>query len=60
MSQYSENSVNVGIPLKNMTGKTVDISKYLDFGFNEKVCIKYNDILSPSWWLGIIQHTYIG
>ena len=37
MTHSSENSVNEGIPLTNMTSKTVDISEYLDFGFYEKV-----------------------
>ena len=33
MTHSSENSVNVGISLTDTTGETVDISKYLDFGF---------------------------
>ena len=33
MTHSPENSVNGGIPLKNVTGDTVDISKYLDSSF---------------------------
>ena len=32
ITHSSANSVNGGIPLTKMNGKTVDISKYLDFG----------------------------
>ena len=33
MTHSSENSVNGAILLTNMTSDTVDVSKYLDFGF---------------------------
>ena len=72
MSNYSENSINGGIPLTNVTGKTVYIYKYLDFGFYEKVWFKDNAGLFPSkhggcldisqWtfrvmWYHILTHT---
>ena len=60
MTNYSENSVNGGIPLKNATGNTVDIYKYVEFGFYEKLWFKDNDSLStsePGRWLGISQRT---
>ena len=31
MTHFSSKSINVGIPLTNVTGKTVYISKYIDF-----------------------------
>ena len=43
-----------------MTGETVDISEYLDFGFYEKVWLKDNAGLStsePGRWLGISHLT---
>ena len=60
MTHYSENSFNGGIPLKNLTGETVDISEYLDFGFYEKLWLKDNAGLStsePGRWLGISHLT---
>ena len=45
---------------ENVTSKTVDISKYLDFGFYEKVRFKDNSGLSLSAlvrWLGISHRT---
>ena len=60
ITHFLENSVNGGIPLTNVTRKTVDISKYLDFGFYEKLWFKYNDSLSPiepGRWLGISHRT---
>ena len=58
MPNYSANSANVGIPLTNITIKTVDISKYIDFGFYDKVWFKYNDGMYPSepWKLLGISH----
>ena len=53
---FFRNSFNGGTPLTNVTGDNVDISKYLDFGFYEKVCFKDNTGLSPSEhgrWLGL-------
>ena len=43
-----------------MTGKTVYISKYCDFGFYEKVWFKDNSGLStsePGMWLGVSHRT---
>ena len=60
MTHSSENSVYGGIPQTSVTGETVDISKYLDFGLFEKVWFKDNDGLSPSepdMWLGISHWT---
>ena len=60
MTHYSANSFNGGITLKNVTGETVDISKYLDFGLYEKSWFKDNSGLSPSEpgrWLGISHST---
>ena len=37
ITNSSANSVNGGILLKNATGETVDIYKYPDFGFYNKV-----------------------
>ena len=54
MDHSSANRVNGGIPLKNITGKTVHISKLLDFGFYENIRFKYNAGLShsePGGWL---------
>ena len=48
MTHYSENSVNVGISLTEVTRETVDISEYLYFGFYDKVWSKDDDGLSPS------------
>ena len=48
MAHYSENSANLGIPLTNVTGETIDISEYLDFGSHEKFWFKDNAGLSPS------------
>ena len=60
MTRSSENGTNVGIPLTNMIGENVDISKYLDFGFYEKLWLKDNVGISPSEpgrWLGISHCT---
>ena len=56
MNHYSQNSVNTGIYLKELTVDTVDISEYIDFGLFDKVCYECNYVLSPSEsgsWLGI-------
>ena len=60
MTNSSANSVNGGIPPTNVTGETVDISKYLDFGFYEKVWFKDNADLypiEPGKWLVISNRT---
>ena len=48
------------IPLTVVTGETVDISEYLDFGFYDMVWYKDNSGLSPSQpgrWLGVSHRT---
>ena len=60
MTNSSENIVNGGIPLKNLNGETVDIPKYLGFGFYDKVWFKDNAGLShsePVRWLWISHRT---
>ena len=60
MINYSENGVNVGITLVNVTVNTVDISKYLEFNFNDKFWFKDNYGISTSEtgkWLGILHWT---
>ena len=60
MTHSSENSVNGGITLENVTRETVDIYKYLDFGFYDKVGFKDNAGLSPREprrWLWISHRT---
>ena len=42
MTNSSPNSVNGGILLKNVTNDTVDIDKYLEFGFYKNVWFKDN------------------
>ena len=57
---FFKNSVNGGIPLKNVTGETVHISKYLDSGFYDKFRFKDNDGISPIEpvrWLWISHQT---
>ena len=60
MTHSSAKIVNGGIPLRNVTGETVDISKYLDFGFYEKGWFKDNagiSTIEPGRWLGISHQT---
>ena len=60
MDYYSENSANGGITLTNVTGKTDDISEYLDSGFYGKFWYKDNAGLfnsKPGRWLGISHQT---
>ena len=47
MTHSSSNCSNGGIPLTNITGETVDISEYIDFGFYDKLYFKDNDGVSP-------------
>ena len=52
------NRLKGAIPLEQVTGDTVDISEYLDFGFYDKVWYKDNAGLSPAKpgrWLGVFQ-----
>jgi hypothetical protein len=51
--------VNSCIPLKHVTGETVDISNYLDFGFYDYVVYRDNAGLSESEigrWLGVAKN----
>ena len=48
------------IPITQVADETVDISEYLDFGFYEQVCFKYNAGVSPfepGRWLGVSHRT---
>ena len=59
MTHSSENMFEGGITMTNLTGETVNIYKYLNFGFYDKVWFKYTAVLYPSKpgrWLGI-SHT---
>ena len=54
------NRLKGAIPLERVTGDTVDISEYLDFGFYDKVWYKDNAGLSPAKpgrWLGVSHRT---
>ena len=57
MTHSSENSATGGIiPLTNVTKNTNDISKYIGFGFYDRVWFNYNAGMYPSEperWLGI-------
>ena len=51
--------INGGVPLQNVTGETVDISEYLDFGFYDRVWYHDNAGLGetlPGRWLGVSKH----
>ena len=51
---------NGNIPITEVTGETVDISEYLDFGFYDPVWYKDNAGLSPEQpgrWLGVSSRT---
>jgi hypothetical protein len=51
--------INGGIPLQNVTGETVDISNYLDFGLYDHVMYRDNPGLSESKigrWLGVAKN----
>ena len=54
----SAGSITGGVPIEAVTGDTIDISEYLDFGFYNKVWFKDNAGSSPyepSRWLGVSQ-----
>ena len=68
ITHYSYNIENGGIPLTNVTGKTVDITEYLDFGLYDKVLLKDNVVISPgepgrwlwiSHWTGMLMCYHI-
>jgi hypothetical protein len=51
--------IDCGIPLEKVTGETVDISNYLDFGFYDYVVYRDNAGLSESKigrWLGVAKN----
>jgi hypothetical protein len=51
--------IDGGIPLQKVTGETVDISNYLDFGFYDHVVYRDNAGLSESKigrWLGVAKN----
>jgi hypothetical protein len=53
------NRIDGGIPLQKVTGESVDISNYLDFGFYDHVIYRDNAGLSESKidrWLGVSQN----
>ena len=48
------------VPMTHITGETVDISEFLDFGFYDRVWYKENSGLgpeSPGRWLGVSSRT---
>ena len=60
MTHYLENSVNIGTALTNITGKNVDISKYLEFDLYDKIWLKENVVIypiEPGGCLGIPHRT---
>ena len=60
MTNNSQNSVNGGIPLTNVTGETIDIYEHLDFFKYEKAFFKDNTVQYPSEprsWLWISRRT---
>lgn len=51
--------VDGGIPLQKITGETVDIANYLEFGFYDRVWYRDNvgtAELLPGRWLGVAEH----
>ena len=47
------------VPLQSITGETIDISEYLDFGFYDRVWFHENAGLGepfPGRWLGVSKH----
>ena len=60
MTITSAGGIEKFIPLTQVTGDTVDISEYLDFGFYDRVWYKENAGLGPERpgrWLGISHRT---
>ena len=56
----SSGGIGKFIPLTQVTGDTVDISEYLDFGYYDRVWYKENSGLGPEKlgrWLGISHRT---
>ena len=51
--------INGGIPLEKVTGETIDISNYLDFGLYDHVVYRDNAGLSEpkiERWLGVARN----
>ena len=51
--------INGCVPLQALTGETIDISEYLDFGFYDRVWYHENAGLGepmPARWLGVSKH----
>ena len=51
--------VDGGVPLQAVTGETVEISEYLDFGFYDRIWYRDNAGLGPQQlgrWLGVAKH----
>ena len=60
MTFTSAGSLNGNIPITQVTGETMDISEYLDFGFYDQVWYKDNAGLAPEQpgrWLGVSSRT---
>ena len=56
LTHSTSGSINVAIPLEQVTDETPDISEYLDFGFYDQLWYKDNaglgELLSERW-LGV-------
>ena len=53
------NRVDGGVPIQRITGETVDISNYLEFGFYDRVWYRDNAGLGEQKlgrWLGVAEH----
>ena len=60
LTHSSAGSLEGGIPITQVTGETMDISEYLDFGFYDEVWYKDNAGTAPQEpgrWLGVSQRT---
>ena len=60
VTHSSAGSLHGSIPLESISGETVDISEYLDFGFYDKVWYVDNAGLGPELpgrWLGVSHRT---
>ena len=60
LTNSTAGSINGVIPLEQVTGETLDISEYLDFGFYDKVWYKDNSRLGellPGRWLLVSSTT---
>ena len=58
-TQTRSQTIDSGIPLEKVTGETVDVSNYLDFGFYDHVVYRDNAGLSEpkiGRWLGVSKN----